>query len=177
MDKIKGEGGGGGGRWVWLGWGGGWGENADNCNWTTIKTHTHKKNQTASLLKKKKITTKLIFFWHFLYNYCRTSPFNSRSSGRRRRGGNAPPSNFVSLTPTHTSVPSSRDTSFGKLLRAPILTQTYAHDHTHTVLVFTASIMASQVLITCLLPRTLSIVSSLPPPPLCAHTGLWVPHL
>ena len=33
MDKTKGEGGGGGGRWVWLGWG----ENADNCNWITIK--------------------------------------------------------------------------------------------------------------------------------------------
>ena len=33
MDKIKGEVGGG------YGWGGveGWEENADNCNWTTIK--------------------------------------------------------------------------------------------------------------------------------------------
>ena len=36
MDKNKGEGGSMGGRWVWMGWLG-WGENADNCNWTTIK--------------------------------------------------------------------------------------------------------------------------------------------
>ena len=37
MDKIKGEGGGGDGGG--FRWGGveGWGENADNCNWITIK--------------------------------------------------------------------------------------------------------------------------------------------
>ena len=37
MDKTKGEGRSRGGRWVWLGCVERWGENADNCNWTTIK--------------------------------------------------------------------------------------------------------------------------------------------
>ena len=36
MDKTQGEGGSKGGRWVWAG--GEWyGENAENCNWSTIK--------------------------------------------------------------------------------------------------------------------------------------------
>ena len=43
MDKIKGEGGG-------FGWGGveGWGENADNCNWATVKKCLIKKRHNRS---------------------------------------------------------------------------------------------------------------------------------
>ena len=57
MDKIKGEGGGGGGRCVWLGRVEGQGENADNCNWITIKI---KKIKQTFITFIKQTDTKLL---------------------------------------------------------------------------------------------------------------------
>ena len=56
MDKTKGKGGGG------FGWGGveGWGENADNCNWITIKNL--KKDLKKQFVNFDKLC---VYFWSY----------------------------------------------------------------------------------------------------------------